>query len=361
MMILFISTLTLLNCQQAEQKIVEPAPKDSMSYFWTGLPKYSKNITIAGERLPLEDEEIKDRFDREFYNILHNENVNVQTISTANWMLPIIKKIFQEEQVPEDLIYLGYAETGLKFATSAAGAAGVWQLMELVARDQDLKINYWVDERHNLEKSTRVACRYLKTLFKKYNDWNIAIAAYNVGETNINDNLKFQNVKNFFDLYLNEETSRYVFRVYAMKEIFENPAKYGMQPYQFITKDQELILIEGPVQNLALLAQKNGITYRELRNLNPWIKRRGLPDGKWNLIFPKNRNINRFDTSIYKYENLKTLDNLSSREASHTVIEGENILSIALKYDVEVSEIMRWNKLASQLVQPGQRLKIMLW
>ena len=361
MILLLLSALTLVNCQQTEHKKAEPVQKDSMSYFWTGLPKYSKDITVAGKRLPLEDEEIRDRFEREFYNILHNENVNVQTVSTANWMIPIVKKIFHEEQVPEDLMYLGYAETGLKFATSAAGAAGVWQLMELVARDENLKINYWIDERHHLEKSTRVACRYLKTLFNKYNDWNIAIAAYNVGETNINDNLRFQNVKNFFDLYLNEETSRYVFRVYAMKEIFENPAKYGMPSYKFAEKDQELVLIEGPIQNLSFLAQKNGLTYRELRNLNPWIKRRGLPEGKWYLLFPKNRDINRFDMSLYKYENLKTLDNLSSREAIHTVIEGENILSIALRYEVEVSEIMRWNKLASQLVQPGQKLKILLW
>ncbi len=361
MILLLISTLTLASCQQSEQKKVETVPRDSLSYYWTGLPKYQNDITIAGKRLPLEDEEIRDRFEREFYNILHNENVNVQTVSSANWMIPIVKKIFQEEQVPEDLIYLGYAETGLKFATSSAGAAGVWQLMELVARDENLKINYWVDERHHLEKSTRVACKYLKTLFRKYNDWNIAIAAYNVGETNINDNLRFQNVRNFFDLYLNEETSRYVFRVYAMKEIFENPAKYGMEPYHFVSKDLELILIEGPVQNLALLAQKNGITYRELRNLNPWIKRRGLPEGKWFILFPVNRDINRFDTSVYKYENLKTLDNLSSREATHTVVDGENILSIALRYEVEVSEIMRWNKLTSQLVQPGQKLKIFLW
>lgn len=355
-----IFVLSSAGCSAAPRPNNEKSAGDSVNIKQDLYPKYSENIEVCGVRLRLEDSEIRERFEREFYNTLHNENVNKMTVNAANWMIPIFKRILAEEGVPEDLMYLAFAESDLRFSVSAAGAAGLWQLMEIIGKSENLKMNYWVDERHHIEKSTRASMRYLKSMYKKYKDWNMVIAAYNVGETNINDNRRFQNVDNFFDLYLNEQTSRYVFRIYAMKEIFQNPTKYGLPAYKIADREVDTLTIKGSVENLALTAQKNGFTYRELRILNPWIKRKGLPDGEWKILIPKKRDPKKFDTSNYNYK-VDDLDGFNSREIAYTVAEGDNIFSVCSRYDIEVPDLMRWNKLNSQLLQPGQRLKIMLW
>lgn len=354
-LILFFS----LGCS-AEKKSNIPEKKEKVSFRSERLPVYSDTIVVCGVRLRLEDDEIRDRFEREFYNILHNENVNQMTVKTANWMIPIFKRILAEEGVPEDLMYLAFAESDLRFVSSPAGAAGLWQLMEIIAKSDNLKMNYWVDERYQIEKSTRTAMRYLKTMYKKYNDWNVVIAAYNVGETIINDSKRFQNVNNFFDLYLNEQTSRYVFRIYAMKEIFQKPEKYGLPSYKIADREVDTLTIKGSVENLSLLCQKQGFTYRDLKILNPWIKRKGLPTGEWQLLIPKNRDPKRFDTSTYNYK-VDGIDGFTNREISYTVAIGDNIFSICAKYDIEIADLMRWNKLNSQILQTGQKVKIMLW
>lgn len=324
------------------------------------LPSYPDTIIVCGIRLPLEDPEIRDRFEREFYNTLHNENVSQQTIAAANSVFPVILPIIREAGLPEDLKFLAIAESNLRNAVSIAGAMGVWQLMELVARSEGLKIDYWVDERNHLEKSTRVAMSFLKHLHKKYGDWNLAFAAYNVGEPNINDNLKFQNVNRFFDLYLNEETSRYIFRIYAAKVVFENPEKYGLPAYQYKTDTYRTITVTGPVENLAKLAMEQGTSYRQLRILNPWIRRRGLPEGNWTLAFPSSSVPGSIDLSGYDYTKNPPVGTTPSGTVTHKVVDGDTLLSIALVYDVEVNEIRRWNNLKSDMIMVGQQLKIYL-
>lgn len=349
--------LFLGGCQpSAPQPVSDPAHISHQ----TVLPAYPDTMVVCGIRLPLEDPEVRDRFEREFYNTLHNENVSQQTIAAANTVFPIILPIIREAGLPEDLKYLAIAESNLRTAVSVAGATGVWQLMELVARSENLKINYWVDERNHLEKSTRVAMTFLKHLHKKYGDWNLAFAAYNVGETNINDNLKFQHVRRFFDLYLNEETSRYIFRIYAAKAVFEDPTKYGLPAYEFKTDSYRYVTINGPVENLTKLALEQGTSYRQLRILNPWIRRRGLPEGTWTLAFPSSSVPGSIDLAGYEYTKNPPVGTTPSGVVTHKVTDGDTLLSIALAYDVEVNEIRRWNNLKSDMIMVGQQLKIYL-
>lgn len=324
------------------------------------LPSYPEKLEVCGVPLPMTDPEVKDRFEREFYTTLHNENLNLQTIKAGNTLIPVLKKLLTENGLPEDLVYLAIAESNLRFVSSPAGATGLWQLMEFVARGEELRINYWVDERNHVEKSTKAAISLIKKLKKKYQDWNLVFAAYNVGEGNIDDNLKFQNVKKFFDLYLNEETSRYIFRIYAAKAIFENPERWGLPAYEFKQSNYETLKVTGPIENLAKFALEKGITYRDLRIANPWMKRRGLPDGTFEISIPKDRQEGKFDLSGYSYTKLKAVDNFAASSITHEVKDGETLLSIALQYDVQVDELKKWNNLKTEMLMNGQKLKVVL-
>lgn len=358
--IVCISVMSISCHAENYQEQPEVATEKKVTYRLT-LETYPDTITIAGIRLPLEDQEVRERFEREFYNILHNDNVNVQTVTSANYLIPEMKSILSEMGIHSDLIYLSYAETNLRFAKSTAGAAGLWQLMELIGKAKGLRMDYWVDERYHIDKSTRASVSFIQDLFRKYKDWNLAIAAYNVGETIISDQLKFQHTNNFFDLFLNEETTRYVLRIYAMKVIFEQPERYGLPAYNFITKPFDEITVTGPIPNLAYFALQNGTTYRQLRIHNQWIKRRNLPEGKWTLRLPSDRIKQSDALKSYNYPKIQEFANATSRIIDHKVLEGETIFSVSLKYDVEISEIMRWNKLDSQEFKTGQMIKIQLW
>ncbi len=354
----FILFFVLFGCQASPD--TSSSPVTQIPNRISVLPAWPESLVVCGIRLPVEDQEIRERFEREFYTTLHNENLNLQTVMAGNKLLPVLKKLIREEGLPEDLVYLAIAESNLRFVSSPAGATGLWQLMEFVARGEDLRINYWVDERNHTEKSTRAALSLIKKLKRKYQDWNLVFAAYNVGEGNIDDNLKFQNVTSFFDLYLNEETSRYIFRVYAAKAIFESPGKWGLPAWDFREPEGGTETVKGPVQNLAAFALERGVSYRDLRLANPWMKRRGLPDGTYLITVPSVRKDKTYSLNGYSYTKLKAVDNLAAGTVSHEVKEGETLLSIALQYDVETDEIKKWNNLKTEMLMTGQKLKIVL-
>lgn len=232
-------------------------------------------VDFAGENAPLNIADVNERFERE---LLVNANLHASTIlilKRANRAFPIIEPILKKNGVPDDFKYLAVIESALLNAVSSAGARGVWQFMPETAKEKGMEVNDCVDERYHLEKSTEAACKYLLAAKSKFGSWTLAAASYNGGMTGVNKHIEIQKVSNYYDLLLNDETSRYVFRILALKEIMKNPEKFG-----FNIPKQELyelfptrkIEIDSTVNNLADLAISQGINYKILKIYNPWLR-----------------------------------------------------------------------------------------
>ena len=270
--------LLLSSCGEGEEKHVNenviPFTKESIESHFV-IPTIPKEMMFAGELISFKDVDLKERMDNELVinNFWHSNTILM--MKRSNRWLPLIKEIFKAEEVPEDLVYIAVIESGLMNVTSPSGAKGFWQFMEPTAKEYGLIINHQMDERYHVEKSTRAACQYLKNANDKFGSWILAAAAYNRGMNGMADDLKSQQVKSYFDLSLNSETARYVFRILAVKLVFENPANYGfylenesLYP-EYITKE---VIIDTSIPNLYEWSKEQGISIKILRKLNPWIK-----------------------------------------------------------------------------------------
>jgi membrane-bound lytic murein transglycosylase D len=245
-----------------------------------GLARYFPvSIDFAGEAVPLQITDVKERFDRE---LLVNVNLDAATlliIKRANRAFQIIEPILEKNGVPDDFKYLAVIESGLVNVVSPAGAKGVWQFMPDTAKEKGMEVSDGVDERYHLEKSTEAACKYFLAAKAKFGSWTLAAASYNAGMFGITKQIEFQKVNNYYDLLLNDETSRYVFRILALKEIMKNPKLYG-----FEFTDQELyrniatkkIVVDSTINDLASFALSQGINYKILKLHNPWLRDRKL-------------------------------------------------------------------------------------
>lgn len=241
--------------------------------------KIPLQMNLAGEPVPLEKQDIKERLDRELLVNTYWQSNGLLLIKRANKFFPIIEPLLKKYNLPDDFKYLCVAESALINVPSYKGAAGYWHFMPATGREYGLEVNKNVDERYNLEKSTKVAASYLKRAKKKFGTWTLAAAAYNAGAGRISKRLKEQKVKSYYDLLLNTETGRYVFRVLALKEIMSNPKKYG-----FLFDKEDLykpiktfdVGVNTEIPDLADFAKKYGITYKELKIVNPWLRQTKL-------------------------------------------------------------------------------------
>ena len=240
---------------------------------------FPESIDFSGEKTPLQISDVRERLDRE---LLVNANLDASTlliIKRANRAFPIIEPILKKYDVPDDFKYLAVIESALLNAVSPAGAKGVWQFMPVTAREKGMEVNEIVDERYNLEKSTEAACKYLLEAKAKFGSWTLAAASYNGGMTGVNNQIEMQKVSNYYDLLLNDETSRYVFRILALKEIMSNPAKFGFAVNTnelYVNIPSKKITIDSSITNLATFAQSQGINYKILKIHNPWLRDRKL-------------------------------------------------------------------------------------
>lgn len=245
-----------------------------------GTPRYfPASVDFAGEATPLHLYDVKERFDRE---LLVNANLDASTlliIKRANRAFPIIEPILAKHGVPDDFKYLAVIESALVNAVSPAGARGVWQFMPATAKEFNLEVSETVDERYHLEKSTEAACKYLLQSKNKFGSWTLAAAAYNGGNTGVGRQIEFQQVDNYYDLLLTDETARYVFRILALKEIMKNPSLYGFtftpeELYQNLPVKK--VEVSTSIPDLAVFAKENGINYKILKTHNPWLRDRNL-------------------------------------------------------------------------------------
>ncbi|WP_209403187.1 lytic transglycosylase domain-containing protein [Pseudozobellia sp. WGM2] len=234
-----------------------------------------EDLNFAGEVVPQDDPEIMERIDREFLVNTYWQSNAVLLIKRANKYFPIIEPILAKNGVPDDFKYLAVAESGLQNVVSHAGATGFWQIMKATGREYGLEVNSNVDERYHLEKATEVACAYLNKYKKKYGNWTLTAASYNAGAGAISKYLGIQQVDDYYDLLLGQETGRYVFRIMAIKEILSHPEKYGFdieEEDKYKAVPTFKVDIEEPVLSFADFAQQYEINYKILKRHNPWLR-----------------------------------------------------------------------------------------
>lgn len=235
-----------------------------------------KDFYFAGKRIPTENQDVYERLDREILHIAYHHTSTILAMKRAKRVFPVIEPILEKYGLPNDLKYLAVTESSLANATSGAGAKGVWQFMKGTAAYYGLEVNREVDERNHLEKATVAACKYLKHYYDQFGSWALAAAAYNMGGPRLKKAMMHQKGKSFYDLNLNSETMRYFFRIVAHKEILEHPEAYGYFIDDYLKYNplpaSRIVKVSGPVSNWGSFARKYGMSYRELKRLNPWIK-----------------------------------------------------------------------------------------
>ena len=236
--------------------------------------KLPASIEFSEEIVPLDQPDIRERLDKELLVNTYWQSNMMLLLKRANKYFPTIEKILQEEGVPDDFKYLAVIESALENVRSPKGAKGFWQIMPGTAREYGLEVNSNVDERYHIEKSTRVACTYLKKAKKRLGSWTLAAASYNRGMYGTDRLLEKQITDNYYDLLLNNETSRYVFRILAVKEIMSNPQRYG-----FIYDEEDLyqpipikkIGLDTAITNIAKFAKAQSVNYKIIKIHNPWL------------------------------------------------------------------------------------------
>lgn len=232
-------------------------------------------MTFAGQEIVLTDEDVIERLDREVLMNAFYQSATTGYLKRAHRWFPMIEKILKEEGVPNDMKYLAVIESGLVQAVSPVGAQGFWQFMPTTGKLYNLEISNEVDERLHIEKSTRAACQYLKDAYNTLNDWMLATASYNRGVGGVQQDMAWQGTEHYFDTDQNSETGRYVFRLLAIKLIFENPEAYGysvkdMQLYEpFQTRK---VIVTETIPNIAEWALQQGFNFKIVQKLNPWLK-----------------------------------------------------------------------------------------
>lgn len=247
-----------------------------------------ERLTFAGEPVPMHDPDVRERIERELIQNSYKHSATILILKREGRWRKQIMRILKEEGVPEDFFYLAVAESELdEYAQSNMGAVGFWQFMKNTAPAYNLEVNEYVDMRKDPIASTYAACRYLKEAYNRFGNWTLAAASYNRGMAGLDNAVKAQKINNFYDLYLNRETYRYVMRILALKLIMENPQAYGF----FIDESEKYkplavrsIQIDSSINDLPQFAIDRGINYKILKIYNPWLN-----SADYKLIVPKGK------------------------------------------------------------------------
>lgn len=302
--VLLLATISFALSQMAREKEKKP------NYYANKItsPYIPDRMEFAGEKVPLDVYWVHEGLDRELIINCYQHSKTLRIFKLSSRIFPVVEKILKEEGVPEDFKYLCVAESGLENVTSPAGAGGYWQFIAATARKYGLVVSEDVDERCNLEKATRAACKYLKSCKNQFGSWTLAVAAYNRGEGGLQKAIEHQGENSYWDLWLNSETSRYLYRILAFKLMFEDPQLYGVEicpaeMYQPVECRQ--MKVTATIPDLAEYAKKQGVTYKEIRDLNPWIKNSKLfvSEGKSYTLNLPVRSKDSYRTLYMKLEN----------------------------------------------------------
>lgn len=254
-------------------------PGTNRQYYKIVSLTIPNNLSFAGEPVPLDIFYVREALDRELSVNTYWHSSTLLLFKRAHRWFPVIDTILANQGVPLDFRYMPLVESGLLNIVSPAHAVGFWQLLKSTARENGLEVDRDVDERYDVEKSTRAACRYLKKARKKFGSWTLAVASFNAGQNRIVRFMKQQKTKSFYDMLVADETSRYIYRMLALKMIFENPEDYGfyIEPSQeYPVVPTHTVKVKSAVKNWADFAHLHGISYKLLKYFNPWLRRNSL-------------------------------------------------------------------------------------
>ena len=286
-LIVFVSLV--YSCSNQEKyKVISERDESFNGHFV--MPELPSEMEVCGEKIKLTDLDVRERLERELIVNTFYHSATILYLKRGNRFFNAIENVLEENGLPEDLKYLAVIESGLTQATSPSGARGFWQFMPATAEEYGLEVSEYVDERCNIQKSTNAAAHYLKDAYSKLGDWPLTMAAYNRGTKGVQTTLEGQKVENYFDAYWNSETARYVFRLMALKLIFESPEKYGFtippnayyEPYK--VKD---VIVDSGIPNIIDWAIENKVNLKIVKKLNPWILRNTLPEGNFIVQLPR--------------------------------------------------------------------------
>lgn len=273
-----VIAITSLFIKGIDKAKSEP-PKSTSDKYEIQALELPENLNLAGERVPIERQHIRERMDRELLVNTYWQSNGLLLLKRANKYFPILEPLLKEYGLPDDFKYLAVAESALIDETSSVGAAGMWHFMKNTGKEYGLEINQNVDERYHIEKSTKVAAQYLIKAKERFDSWTLAAAAYNAGNYGVSRRLEAQGVTSYYDAFLPNETERYVLRIIALKEVLSNPRKYG---FKFEEKDlytmekTRTIKVDSAITNIALFAKNFGLNYKELKLHNPWLRQNKL-------------------------------------------------------------------------------------
>jgi LysM repeat protein len=368
---------------------LENEPTSTIVYSQDVHVDLPDTIFFAGEPVSLLDIDVRERFEKELFINQYWRSNTYLMLKRSGRYFPMIEKILAQEGIPDDFKYIVPIESQFENQVSPRGAAGFWQFMEVTGKEFGLMINAQIDERLDAEKATLAACKYLKRSHQMLNNWVNTAASYNVGLAGIKSVMANQYVDSYLDVMINSETSRYFFRILAVKYIFENPQKFGFQlkeHHYYKEEPYELLTVRESINDLPLFARNNGFTYKSLRRLNPAIKgfqltlnEKELPE--YTLRIPKNAVVHSKSTSIgitdTLYAGADVLNHLINEKNAeaikpqakevevemrnmHTVQKGENLASISKKYQVSIGALASANGINPDMdaVLPGQKLLI---
>ena len=270
-LILFLPGMTGSNSSSGVSPDIDKFPQG----YKIVSPPIPDQLEFAGEKVPLQNFEVKERIDREFIVNTYYHSFTILAMKRANRYFPVIEPILKENGIPDDFKYVAVIESGLSNVISPAGATGFWQFMVEAGKKYGLEINDEVDQRYDLKKSTAAACLYIQDAHDEFGSWTMAAASFNMGTDGVEKQMARQKTNNYYNLVLNDETSRYIARIVALKTILQHPENYG-----FAIGEEDLypplptyeVKISSPVKDLADFAIERGINYKILKMYNPWLR-----------------------------------------------------------------------------------------
>lgn len=351
---------------------------DSNSYrdnnfkvFGLNIPR---NLDFCSEKIPVNDYALKDNLEQEFFSNKYWKRNYMFLFGKAQKWFPYIEPILKQEGIPDDFKYLAVIESHLSNAVSPMGAVGFWQLLPATARKYGLRVNEFVDERMDVEKSTRAACKLIKDAYKVFNNWTLCAAAYNLGITGIQNALNAQQTDNYYDLLLNKETGSFVYRILAYKTLFSNPEHFGIKQktIKFYSKiPVKIVKIDSSITNFNHFSKAVSCNKALIKLFNPWILQEVLPNPDKQIFefkIPKKTNADYssyFDDLLEKKssetettDTYQKQDSASKYVITHLITDKETLKEISEFYDVNEKDLMQWNNLHDTVVLKAGKILI---
>ena len=276
--VFFVITLGMMGGGLAfygyEQAMKHPEIKVMQAHLQPASKALPDTIFFCGEVVPTFNADVRKRLDREIQkHVYHKPSTQLLLRRAAKYKKPF-QRILRQHGVHEDIFYVALAESNLSNAISPKGAKGYWQFMKRTAKEYDLEVNGTVDERYHPTKSTVAAARYFRQAYKKFDNWTLVAASYNMGRTGLSRAIRKQQTEDYYQLDLNAETGNYLYRILGIKLALENPELLGIPVPNDIGKSEEdfeeLELLDD-IENLEAFAMALGTNLKTLKVHNPWL------------------------------------------------------------------------------------------